>query len=54
MKFEVFILGGREFIRRERRDGGEARGNEERERERGLRGMIKRKRQNVVDDNLEE
>ena len=32
MKLEVFILGGQ---RRERRDGGEARGNEERER--GLR-----------------
>ena len=23
MKFEVFILGGQELIRRERRDGGE-------------------------------
>ena len=30
MKLEVFILGGQR-IRRERRDGGEARGNEERE-----------------------
>ena len=32
MKHEVFILGGRELIRRARRDGREARGNEERER----------------------
>ena len=42
MKHEVFILGGREFIRRARRDGREARGNEEREkredREREQRG----------------
>ena len=29
-------------------------GEMRKERERGLRGMIKRKRQNVVDDNLEE
>ena len=31
MKHEVFVLGGRELIRRARRDGREARGNEERE-----------------------
>ena len=31
MKHEVFIIGGRELIRRARRDSREARGNEERE-----------------------
>ena len=31
MKLEVFILGGQRIDQRERRDGGEARGNEERE-----------------------
>ena len=31
MKVEVFILGGQKLIRRERRDCGEARRNEERE-----------------------
>ena len=36
MKHEVFILEDREFIRRARRDGREARGNEGREK-RGLR-----------------
>ena len=36
MKFEVFILGGQEMIRREIRDGGEGV-------ERGLRWKIERK-----------
>ena len=43
MKLEVFILGGQRIIRRERRDGGEARGNEEGRIEKGSREKIERK-----------
>ena len=38
MKHEVFVLGGRELIRRARRDGREARGNEEREKREDEKG----------------
>ena len=41
MKHEVFIKEDRELIRRARRDGREARRNEERE-ERGLRKGVER------------
>ena len=38
MKHEVFVLEDRELIRRARRDGREARGNEEREKREDEKG----------------
>ena len=38
MKHEVFVLGDRELIRRARRDGREAMGNEEREKREDEKG----------------
>ena len=43
MKVQVFIEEDRNLIRRERKDGGEARGNEEREKRERERIEIERK-----------
>ena len=51
MKVEVLILEDRELIRRERRDGREARGNEEREK-REDREREKRERRQFEEDGL--